>query len=75
MPIPQIRLSDLFGLSVNSSGTAPTQCSDTANIGNVLDFSYNFSVGTADKWQRGHGLATNDTINKTKKFLKDQNIH
>src|SRR3989442_6075760 len=35
-------------ISVKSSGTAPTQCSDTTNIGNVLDFSYNFSVGTAD---------------------------
>jgi len=34
-------------ISVKSSGLAPTSCSDPATS-NILDFSYNFSVGTAD---------------------------
>jgi RHS repeat-associated protein len=34
--------------AVNSSGTAPGSCSDAANYGNVLDYAYNFSFGTAD---------------------------
>jgi len=35
-------------ISVKNTGTAPASCTDAANIGNVLDFAYNFSVGTAD---------------------------
>jgi RHS repeat-associated protein len=34
-------------VSVKSSGTAPAACTDTAT-GNVLDFAYNFSRGSAD---------------------------
>ena len=34
-------------ISVKSSGTAPATCTDAAT-GNVLDFSYNFSLGTSD---------------------------
>jgi RHS repeat-associated protein len=34
-------------ISVKNSGTAPASCTGAA-IGNVLDFSYNFSLGTAD---------------------------
>jgi RHS repeat-associated protein len=34
-------------ISVKSSGTAPASCADTAT-GNVLDFSYNFSLGASD---------------------------
>jgi hypothetical protein len=34
-------------ISVRSTGTAPATCTDAA-AGNVLDFNYNFSVGTAD---------------------------
>jgi RHS repeat-associated protein len=35
-------------ISVKNTGTAPSACTDAVNIGNVLDFTYNFSVGTAD---------------------------
>jgi RHS repeat-associated protein len=34
-------------ISVKNTGTAPATCADAAT-GNVLDFAYNFSVGTAD---------------------------
>jgi len=35
-------------ISVRSAGVSPANCGDTSNIGNVLDFSYNFALGTAD---------------------------
>jgi hypothetical protein len=35
-------------IAVNSSGTAPTSCSDSTNTGNVLDLTYDFQFGTAD---------------------------
>src|ERR1044071_8808632 len=35
-------------ISAKSSGNAPTSCTDSANIGNVLDFTYNFNLGSAD---------------------------
>ena len=34
-------------ISVKSSGTAPTSCSDTTNIGNVIDYTYSFGLGTS----------------------------
>jgi RHS repeat-associated protein len=34
-------------ISVKNGGIAPSACSDST-IGNLLDFTYNFSVGTAD---------------------------
>ncbi|HET8922589.1 MAG TPA: RHS repeat-associated core domain-containing protein [Candidatus Acidoferrum sp.] len=34
-------------ISIKFSGTAPSTCTDTST-GNILDFTYNFSVGTAD---------------------------
>jgi RHS repeat-associated protein len=35
-------------ISVKNSGTAPASCTDVVNVGNVLDFNYNFSVATAN---------------------------
>jgi RHS repeat-associated protein len=35
-------------ISIKSSGTAPTQCTDAANVGGVLDFTYNFNLGSSD---------------------------
>jgi RHS repeat-associated protein len=35
-------------ISVKSSGSVPTACTDTAHVGNVLDYTYNFSLGTSD---------------------------
>ena len=57
-------------ISVKSSGTAPTQCSDTTNIGNVLDFSYNFSVGTADNGNVV-SIANNRDTNRMQNFTYD----
>jgi RHS repeat-associated protein len=34
-------------VAVNSSGTVPGSCTDS-NTGNVLDFTYNFNLGTGD---------------------------
>jgi RHS repeat-associated protein len=57
-------------ISVKSSGTAPTQCSDTTNIGNVLDFSYNFSVGTADNGNVS-SITNNRDANRMQNFTYD----
>ena len=35
-------------ISAKSTGTSPSSCTDSANIGNVLDFTYNFSLGSTD---------------------------
>jgi RHS repeat-associated protein len=35
-------------ISVKSSGTAPTSCTDTTNTGNALDFNYNFNLSASD---------------------------
>jgi RHS repeat-associated protein len=35
-------------LAVKNSGTAPTACADTTNIGNVFDFQYDFGLGVSD---------------------------
>lgn len=35
-------------ISVKASGVAPTNCADAVNIGNVLDFTYAFDLGTAN---------------------------
>jgi RHS repeat-associated protein len=46
-------------ISVTNTGSAPGSCTDTTNIGNVLDFNYNFSVGTAN-----NGNVTSITNNR-----------
>ncbi len=35
-------------ISVKNSGSAPSNCGDTTNKGNVLDFTYGFNLGSAD---------------------------
>jgi len=35
-------------ISVKNTGTAPSSCTDTANIGGILDFTYGFNLGSAD---------------------------
>ena len=35
-------------ISAKSSGTAPASCTDSTNIGNILDFTYNFNLGSSD---------------------------
>jgi RHS repeat-associated protein len=50
----------LFGFVLQfARGAAPGSCADSANIGNVLDFNYNFSLGAAD-----NGNVTSFTNNR-----------
>ena len=35
-------------ISAKTTGTAPAQCSDLSHVGDVLDFTYDFGLGTAD---------------------------
>jgi len=58
-------------ISVKSSGTAPTQCSDTANVGNVLDFTYGFSLGTADNGNVA-SILNNRNHNRDLSYTYDQ---
>jgi RHS repeat-associated protein len=57
-------------ISVNTTGIAPTSCSDTGNIGNVLDYSYNFNLGTADN---GNviGITNNRDATRSQSFTYD----
>lgn len=57
-------------ISAKNSGTAPGSCVDTTNIGNVLDFSYNFSLGTADNGDVT-GITNNRFPNRSQSFTYD----
>jgi len=46
-------------ISVKSTGNSPGSCTDSANLGNILDYSYNFSLGAGD-----NGNATSITNNR-----------
>jgi len=35
-------------ISVKTSGTAPTQCSDGSHLGNLLDLTYGYNLGVSD---------------------------
>jgi len=35
-------------ISVKNTGNVPGSCIDSANIGNILDYTYNFSLGASD---------------------------
>ena len=48
-------------IAVNSSGTAPGTCGDGTNYGNVLDYSYNFNLGTSDD---GNVMAITNNLTK-----------
>ena len=58
-------------ISVKSSGSAPASCADTSNVGNVLDFAYNFSIGVADN---GNVMGITNNIDNTRSqtFTYDQ---
>jgi RHS repeat-associated protein len=50
-------------ISVKSSGTAPTSCSDTTKIGNVIDYTYSFGLGTADN---GNVMGITNNVDNTR---------
>jgi RHS repeat-associated protein len=35
-------------ISIKTSGTAPTACSDSTDVGNVLDYTYGFNLGSTN---------------------------
>ncbi len=57
-------------ISVKSSGTAPGSCTDTANIGNILDFTYNFGLGTADNGNVA-SITSNPNTARSQSFTYD----
>jgi len=57
-------------MSVRTSGAAPGNCGDTTNIGNVLDFTYNFSLGTADNGNVT-GITNNRDTTRSQNFTYD----
>ncbi|MGA2814222.1 MAG: RHS repeat-associated core domain-containing protein [Candidatus Acidiferrum sp.] len=58
-------------ISVKSSGTAPTSCTDSVDIGNVLDFTFNFGLGTDDNGNVV-GLTNNVDATRSENFTYDQ---
>jgi RHS repeat-associated protein len=58
-------------ISVRFSGNVPANCGDTGNIGNVLDFSYGFNLGTANNGNVA-SLANNRTPNRSQTFTYDE---
>jgi RHS repeat-associated protein len=57
-------------ISVKSSGTAPSSCSDT-NVGNILDYTYNFSLG-AENNGNVTSVTNNNTLGRSQSFTYDE---
>jgi YD repeat-containing protein len=55
---------------VKSSGSTPTACTDSANIGNILDYTYNFSVGASDNGNVT-GITNNVDTTRSQSFTYD----
>jgi RHS repeat-associated protein len=50
-------------ISVKSSGTAPSSCTDASNIGNILDYTYNFNLGSANN---GNVMGITNNVDTTR---------
>jgi RHS repeat-associated protein len=62
-------------ISAKYSGTAPTNCADTTNIGNIVDFSYNFDSDPAAGVQNNGNvgaIANNITPARSQSFTYDE---
>ena len=57
-------------ISAKSSGTAANSCTDAANIGNVLDFTYNFNLGVSDNGNVA-GITNNRNTTRSPSFTYD----
>jgi RHS repeat-associated protein len=57
-------------ISIKSSGAAPTQCSDSGNIGNLLDYTFNFGLGVSDNGNVT-SLTNNRVPNRSQSFAYD----
>jgi hypothetical protein len=58
-------------LSAKSSGTAPTNCADTTNIGDILDFTYGFSRGVSNNGNVA-SIANNRVPDRSQFFTYDE---
>jgi RHS repeat-associated protein len=74
---PGIMTTDFFNsrlqpcrLSARSAGSAPSQCTDNANIGNVMDLRYDFHPGSGDNGNV-YQIVNNRDGNRTQNFLYD----
>jgi len=56
---------------VQTSGTAPTQCSDTAHLGNLLDLTYGYNLGVADNGNVSQ-IPNNLSNNRTQTYTYDE---
>jgi RHS repeat-associated protein len=57
-------------ISVKKSGTSPSQCSDAVNLGNILDFTYDYNLGAADNGEVKQ-IANNRNPSRTQNFTYD----
>ncbi len=57
-------------ISVKNTGGAPTSCADASNVGNVLDYTFNLSLGSNDN---GNvlGIANNRDTTRSQSFAYD----
>jgi RHS repeat-associated protein len=58
-------------ISVRSSGTAPGSCSDLTSLGNVMDYSYNFGLGSEDNGNIA-SITNNITPDRSQSFTYDE---
>jgi RHS repeat-associated protein len=57
-------------ISVRSTGASPASCTDVANIGNEIDYTYGFALGTADNG-RVVSIRNNGFPNRSQSFTYD----
>ncbi|PYU20278.1 MAG: hypothetical protein DMG32_22715, partial [Acidobacteria bacterium] len=58
-------------ISVKTTGTAPTQCSDTAHLGNILDLTYDYNLSVANNGNVKQ-IANNLNSARTQSFTYDE---
>jgi RHS repeat-associated protein len=57
-------------ISVKNTGTSPSQCSDAVNLGNILDFTFDYNLGAADNGDVKQ-IANNRNTSRTQNFTYD----
>jgi hypothetical protein len=58
-------------ISVRTAGVSPANCADATNVGNVLDFSYDFNLGTANNGNVA-SIANNRATPRSQIFTYDE---
>jgi RHS repeat-associated protein len=58
-------------ISVRTAGVSPANCADATNVGNVLDFSYGFNLGTANNGNVA-SIANNRATARSQSFTYDE---